>query len=126
MARGVPSGAESLGRHGEELAARYLWRQGMHILARNWRDHGGAAGEVDILARWGPILVAVEVKTRSGMRFGAPTEAVDHAKLERVRRLAHAWRATHPEPFARVRVDVLAVLLRPGGRWCLRHHQGVG
>ncbi|RCV47613.1 YraN family protein [Marinitenerispora sediminis] len=111
-----------MGRRGEELAAVYLERAGMRVLARNWRCR---EGEIDIVARTGATLVAAEVKTRSSARFGSPLEAVTAAKRARLRRLAHMWAAGRPESYARVRVDVLSVLPGPGGRWYLRHHRGV-
>lgn len=123
MNRAASSAAEALGRHGEELAARYLQLQGMRVLARNWHGDGG---ELDIVATWGPVLVAAEVKTRSGTRFGDPLESADQDKLRRVRRLARAWAAAQPRRFARIRVDAVGVLLRPGGRWYVRHQRGVG
>ena len=41
---------DALGRYGEELAVEHLRRQGMTIVARNWRC---AAGELDVIARDG-------------------------------------------------------------------------
>lgn len=64
-----------LGRDGERVAARFLRKQrGMRILKRNYR---GPAGEIDLIARDGDVLVFVEVKTR---RAGVPAEAVGPAK----------------------------------------------
>ncbi|MDS1270624.1 YraN family protein [Lipingzhangella sp. LS1_29] len=123
MHRIVPSDPATLGRCGEELAARYLRRQGMWLLERNWSC---AWGELDLLARWGAVLVAVEVKTRTGVRFGNPETAVDAAKLQRIRAAAGRWMEMQGRPFARLRVDVLAVVVQPDGRWWLRHHRAVG
>jgi putative endonuclease len=59
----------------------------------------------------------VEVKTRSGVGFGHPLEAVTPAKLARLRRLAGEWRAAHPGEGGPLRVDVIGVILpRAGGR----------
>ncbi|PSK95663.1 uncharacterized protein UPF0102 [Murinocardiopsis flavida] len=79
---------EALGQWGEDAAAAYLKREGMRILARNWRCRHG---ELDIVASHGGVLVAVEVKTRSSGRFGSPLEAVGPEKRARLRRLALAW-----------------------------------
>ncbi|GAA3750071.1 putative endonuclease [Spinactinospora alkalitolerans] len=113
---------DALGRRGEELAAAYLERAGMRVLARNWRCR---EGEIDIVARWGATLVVAEVKTRACTRFGTPLEAVDARKRARLRRLARLWAAEQGAPFPRVRIDVLSVLARPGGRWYVKHHRGV-
>lgn len=68
---------QRLGRRGEELAVAYLQQAGYDILERNWRCR---AGEVDIVARHGPALVLVEVRTRSGRSFGSPEESIRHDK----------------------------------------------
>src|SRR5882757_315125 len=53
-----------LGRHGEDLAHRYLRNLGLLIVARNWRPPQGG-GEIDLVACDGDMLVFVEVKTRT-------------------------------------------------------------
>src|SRR6201986_115277 len=61
----------SLGRRGEQIAARYLRRCGYLILARNYR---AAGAEIDLVAIEGETLVFVEGQARSGLLFGAPAE----------------------------------------------------
>ncbi|WP_017540071.1 YraN family protein [Nocardiopsis halophila] len=112
----------ALGRYGEDLAAAHLERTGLRILARNWRC---PEGEIDILARWGGTLIVVEVKTRSGQRFGTPLEAVGPMKVRRLRRLSRRWRAQARDAPPRTRIDVVGVLVRRDGRAYLRHDQGV-
>lgn len=102
----------STGRRGEDLAARWIEARGWRVIDRNWRC---AAGEIDLVALDGRQLVIVEVKTRTGTGCGHPAEAVTDAKLHRLRRLAVHWLAAHDERPAGVRVDVIAVLLPPGG-----------
>ncbi|WP_119729293.1 YraN family protein [Thermomonospora amylolytica] len=104
---------QSLGRRGEESAARYLAdRLGWTIVERNWRC---PEGELDIVAYDGTRHVVCEVKTRSGTVFGAPVEAVTRAKAARLRRLAGRWAAQHGVPAATVRVDVIGLVLAPRG-----------
>ncbi|WP_184080389.1 YraN family protein [Nocardiopsis mwathae] len=112
----------TLGRRGEELAAAYLERRGIRVLARNWRCR---EGEIDIVARCGRTLVVVEVKTRASVRFGSPLEAVGHTKRERLRTLARRWAADNTVPASRVRVDVIAVLVHTDGRTYIGHHRAV-
>lgn len=87
-------------------------------------------------------LVVVEVKTRSSTAAGQPAEAVTGLKLGKLRSLAAAWMAqradqvrqdepgTGPTPPGSgaqgLRLDVVSILLRPGGPAGLRHHRGVG
>lgn len=100
---------DDLGRAGEERAARHLEARGYDVLDRNWRCRDG---EIDIVAIQGKDLVVVEVKTRRGLGFGHPFEAVDDRKRARLWRLAAIWAAAHPE-VARgraLRVDAVALI----------------
>ncbi|WP_298226357.1 YraN family protein [Gryllotalpicola sp.] len=112
---------DDLGKAGEDLAVRYLERNGFRIIARNWR---GTRGELDIIALEGDATVFVEVKTRSGLRFGDPLEAVTAAKLRRIRRLAGEWCAGNPGA-VRIRLDVVGIVggLRAPAR--ITHVRGV-
>jgi putative endonuclease len=98
-----------VGRYGERLAGRHLLARGLVLLDRNWRC---PSGELDIVARDGPVLVFVEVKTRRSGRFGVPAEAVGVDKARRLRRLAARWLAAHAAGDRReIRFDVVSVLL---------------
>jgi putative endonuclease len=104
---GRGNGRAALGRHGEEIAVRWLERHGMVVVDRNWRC---ARGEIDIVVRDGDVLAFVEVKTRSGQGTGHPLEAVTAQKLGRLRRLVPAWFRAHPEHRApSIRIDCVAV-----------------
>ncbi|MER3389105.1 MAG: YraN family protein [Microcella sp.] len=97
---------QALGRSGEDLAVDHLEAQGYTILDRNWRC---PIGEVDVVARDGATTVFVEVKTRSGVGFGHPLEAITPVKRARLRRLAAAWCEAHG-PVDRLRVDAVSVV----------------
>ena len=112
----------ALGRYGEDVAARHLAESGLVILARNWRC---SAGELDIVARDGDVLVVCEVKTRSQTRYGTPIEAVTPRKAERLRVLATRWMAEHAARPRAVRFDVVAVLSSRPGASVVEHRQGV-
>ncbi len=119
----VPADRSAVGASGEDLACAHLVRRGMVVLDRNWRcPHG----EIDVVARDGDVLVVCEVKTRRSLTHGDPVEAVTAAKVARLRRLAHAWRAEHPVRARGMRIDVIGVLARPGRPPLLRHVVGVG
>lgn len=135
MASGTPEGGtgtgpvptrstaakDVLGRRGEDLAAEHLCARGCEVLERNWRRR---EGELDLVARDGPRLLVVEVKTRSGTGFGLPAEAVTRVKAARIRRLAAAWLAEDGRRFDEVRFDVVAVLLPPGAPASVEHYEG--
>lgn len=118
-----PTRNGALGAYGETLAARHLVAGGLVLLDRNWRCPDG---EVDLLLRDGDVLVACEVKTRSSLACGSPQEAVDAAKVARLRRVAEQWvaaRAVCPED---IRVDLVAVLRPSRGPSVVEHVPGVG
>lgn len=114
---------DALGQQGEQLAAEYLQRAGFRVLARNWRC---SEGEIDIVAADRRTLVACEVKTRSGTRYGTPLEAVTRKKLSRLRRLAVRWVLANGVLFDEVRVDVVEVLKDERGDFVIEHIRGVG
>lgn len=109
---------DALGRRGENVAAEYLVRSGLVVLDRNWRCD---LGEIDLVAREGTTLVVCEVKTRSALGFGAPTEAVTHRKAGRLRRLAARWLAAHAGHARDIRIDVIGVLLQRGHEPVIDH-----
>lgn len=96
------------GRLGEEVALRYLSRQGYQIVERNYRCR---LGEIDLVAREGKELVFIEVKTRSSTRFGLPQEAVNRDKQWRLSRLAQYYLVDRKLVGVSCRFDVVAVLL---------------
>ncbi len=114
---------DALGRQGEQLAAEYLQQAGFRILDRNWRC---IEGEIDIVAVDRRVLVACEVKTRSGTGYGTPLEAITWKKRKRLRRLAISWVVAHGVLFDEVRVDVVAVLKGQSGDFTVEHIRGVG
>jgi putative endonuclease len=101
----------AVGAYGERVAVQHLLEAGLAVLDRNWRS---ASGEIDIIARDGDVLVICEVKTRRGLGFGTPAEAVDRRKVARLRRLAAEWLAATSVHPREVRFDVVEVYFRPG------------
>ena len=113
---------DDLGRLGEQLAAEYLQQAGIRILDRNWRC---AEGELDIVAAERRVLVAVEVKTRSGVGFGSPLEAISRRKQARLRGLAISWIRAHGVLFDEVRIDVIGLVRDRAGHFTIDHVRGV-
>ncbi|WP_426244021.1 YraN family protein [Nocardioides sp. LHG3406-4] len=118
-----PTHNGALGEYGETLAARHLVAGGMVLLDRNWRCR---EGEVDLLLRDGDVLVACEVKTRTTFECGTPHEAVDAAKVARLRRVADEWVRERSLSPGDIRVDLVAVLRPPRGASVVEHVAGVG
>jgi putative endonuclease len=102
----------ALGKSGEDLACRELERRGYAIVARRFRVR---SGELDIIARDGAVLVFVEVKTRSGRRFGEAVEAVTFTKQRRMALLANEYLLRHRMSDCPCRFDIVSVNVGAGG-----------
>jgi putative endonuclease len=96
------------GRRAEVLAALWLMAKGYRILGFRLRT---PHGEIDLVARRGRVVAAVEVKSRTTLE--AALEAVSLAQRERLRRAIRALAARRRGlEGAHVRLDLLA--LAPG------------
>src|SRR5271156_3517823 len=95
MARETPAerrrAAYRAGRFAETLCVWLLRLKGYRVLARDWRV---PVGEIDILARRGSVLAAVEVKRRDTM--AAAVAAVGPRQRRRILRALEAFVARHP------------------------------
>jgi putative endonuclease len=109
---------DGVGKYGERVALRHLEDAGFEILARNWRCPDG---EIDIVALDREVLVICEVKTRSGLGYGLPAEAITRKKADRLRRLARRWLQEHPAGGADVRFDVVSVVCARRGAAVVEH-----
>jgi putative endonuclease len=99
------------GRRGEDLAHRFLRKQGYIIVARNYRLSSGDA-EADLIARDGEDLVIVEVKTRATDEFGPPEQAVNPEKRRHLMRVAREYARKTDTPWEQVRFDIVSIVLR--------------
>jgi len=99
--------AAELGRVAEAIAARFLESHGLEIAMHNFRRR---LGEIDLVAREGPVLVIVEVRTRSTQKYGGAAASVDWRKRGRIIRAAHLLRRKHAAyAQKRIRFDVIVV-----------------
>jgi putative endonuclease len=73
------------GAAAETLAAEFLVKRGVEIIARNYRCRGG---EIDLIARDRDMLVFVEVRLRSNAAFGGAAASITVAKRRRLARAA--------------------------------------
>lgn len=110
-----------LGQRGEDLAAAHCERLGWRVVARNWRC---PRGEIDLIGVDGGTVVFCEVKTRAGLGYGPPLEAITYAKTVKLRELAGYWLQQNPVRCA-VRFDAVGVLLVSGSSPEITHLRGV-
>ncbi len=110
---------KSLGKRGEDAAARYLEACGHVIIARNFRCR---SGELDIVARdfSDGSLVFIEVKTRRSISFGLPCEAVTPEKRAHLRRAAETYMAYTGCIDELCRMDVIELIVKKD-KFYLRH-----
>lgn len=100
------AGRRVIGAAAENLAVRFLERQGHSVLERNVKV---GRGEIDILAQINGERAVVEVRSRWAVgKRGSPDalEAFDAAKAQQVRKLAAS------PPARTSRVDLIAVRFR--------------
>ncbi|HMU38196.1 MAG TPA: YraN family protein [Pseudomonadota bacterium] len=69
------------GQRGEMQAAQFLQKQGLRIVARNYRTH---RGEIDIVALDGSTICFVEVRLRKSSELGSPLETVGFRKQRKL------------------------------------------
>jgi putative endonuclease len=79
---------KEIGEIAEGLAQQYILKLGYKIMDTNW--HFGHL-ELDIVAQDGDQLVIVEVKSRNGIRYEHPSEAVTNTKIKRIVEAAEAY-----------------------------------
>jgi putative endonuclease len=101
-----------LGLDAERRAAALLEREGFKVLLRNFRCR---AGELDIVAQRGEMLVIAEVRLRSHDDYGGAAASITAAKRSRIVRAARYLLRRRPT-LARlaVRFDIL-LLSESGG-----------
>jgi putative endonuclease len=92
------------GKQGEQAAAAYLKAAGYQIVTTNWRCK---AGEIDVIARQGEMLVFVEVRSRTTTEDAfASIEARKRVKLLRA---VYLYLAETAQEETAWRVDAIAV-----------------
>ena len=96
------------GAAAEKRAARFLEKQGLRILARNYKTPGRGGGEIDIIAQDGVTLVFAEVRQRSSHDYGGAAASVGRAKQKHLRFAAQRYLQRY-SVLPPCRFDVLAV-----------------
>jgi putative endonuclease len=99
----------SLGAMGEQAAAEFLKENGYTILTQNYRV--GRLGEIDIISLESEYLCFIEVKTRTGIGFGLPCEAVNKKKQQSIIRLAQVYIKKMKLGNKPVRFDIVEVMV---------------
>ncbi|HEV8159795.1 MAG TPA: YraN family protein [Pyrinomonadaceae bacterium] len=117
------SNTSRIGQLGEELAARFLIKNGFRLVLSNFkvpvgRSWGGVSvsGEIDLIAFDEDVLCFVEVKTRSSEDFAAPLAAVDLRKQRQITRTARMYRKIFRLDWVKFRYDVVSIVLNENAK----------
>lgn len=76
------------GRAAERAAEKFLTRQGLTLVTRNFR---GKRGEIDLIMDHAGTLVFVEVRSRRSTRFGSAVETIDAVKQTKLIKTAELY-----------------------------------
>ena len=96
----------TIGAAAELAATHLLLDRGYRIVERNFRCK---AGELDIIARDGSILVFVEVRSRADATHGQAAEMIGPRKQRQVSRVAAHYLAARQPDYEEIRFDVIAI-----------------
>ncbi len=76
------------GEQAEIDAEKFLKKQGCKILARNFLCKGG---ELDIIALHKGVIIFVEVRLRTNLKFGGAAQSISQTKQRRLKLAAQVW-----------------------------------
>ncbi len=110
------------GKFGEDLAVEFLKKKGYKILAQNYRY---GHGEIDVIAKDAATIAFVEVKYRKSLKYGRPEEAITQSKLAQVKKIAAAYLYENNISDVECRIDVIAILKKPDGKFKIEHYKNV-
>lgn len=101
---------QTIGKRGEGLCAEYLLSKGYHILSRNYRHK---RSEIDLICQHDELLVFVEVKSRTSVKFGYPESFVSEKQQQAIIRAAEHY-LYEEKWMGDIRFDVVAILFANG------------
>lgn len=105
----MPSLKRKLGDIGEEVAIKYLKKQGYQILERNYQKKWG---EIDMVVKQNNKLIFIEVKTKKSASKILPEEQVGFYKQKRLIRTAKTYLLEKNYPLeTNWQIDVIAIEL---------------
>lgn len=101
---------KEIGKWGENLACKYLEENNYKIIERNFLCR---QGEMDIIAKDNKKkeIVFIEVKTRSNLKYGNPSEAVNRLKQKHMRQVARYFMYINSINNVPTRFDVIEVYI---------------
>lgn len=96
-----------IGQNAETLAAQHLINQGLILIKKNYRVK---FGEIDLIMKEKGILLFIEVRYRSNLKFGSPAETIHFRKQKKIIKTAqHYLSVKHANSLPPCRFDVLTL-----------------
>ncbi len=95
------------GQLGENLAKKHLMNKGFKIIDTNYRTK---LSEIDLIAQFKDILVFIEVRTRTGDKFGMPEQSLIRKKINKVIKNAQMY-MKYKGYTGQYRIDAVCVVL---------------
>jgi putative endonuclease len=96
----------AIGKQTEQLACRYLQKNGLTHKESNYRCR---QGEIDLVMEDGNTLVFVEVRYRKSSRFGSAAESIDNRKQNKLALCAKHYLAARNKLNQSCRFDVISM-----------------
>lgn len=100
-----------IGKQGEEKVKEYLLKNNYEIIEQNFECR---QGEIDIIAKDKEELVFIEVKTRTNLSYGQPSEAVNRMKQSHIKSVIKYYLYKNKLENSFVRIDVIEVIIYKG------------
>lgn len=97
---------QTKGFQAEQEAKKYLESQGLSFIRSNYYCR---LGEIDLIMRDKTILVFVEVRARTSLRYGSAIESVTRKKQEKILKTASFYMMTQELLDSPCRFDVLGL-----------------
>lgn len=110
------------GNIGEDFACDYLIKNGYSILERNYISY---RGELDIIALKNNVIIFIEVKTRTQIACGYPSESVNKRKQQQIYKVAEYYLYSKKLLNSKVRFDVIEVYLYGSNSFKINHLEDV-
>ena len=114
------------GKRGENEAWEFLKSKGYDLITKNYDCN---LGEIDLIVRQVDTLVFVEVKMKTGDKFGLPEDMINCGKLSQIRRVAEAYLYFNPEMrkrYLKYRFDAVCIVENDTGEVLrINHYENI-
>lgn len=95
-----------IGKKYEQIALRYLKKQGLKPIMQNYHCR---LGEIDLVMEDNDTLVFVEVRFRRNLHYGNGIESITHSKIQRIMKTAEHYLMRYQEKNRCVRFDAIGI-----------------